>query len=61
MVSVPHLPRGLTPLPEILQELLVTQGVHRLPEALVVICRELACFSESLQRTLLPDALIAVD
>ena len=58
--SAPEFPGSLTLLPEILQQSFVPQGIHRLPEALVVVSGEVAALSESLQRLLLPGALVAV-
>jgi hypothetical protein len=60
IISAPKLPGSLALLPETLQQSLIPKGVHRLPETLVVVGGKVAALSQSLQRLLLPGALVTV-
>src|SRR5271166_5510124 len=57
----PRFPRRLARVPELLQMTLVAQRVHRLPEALMVVHRQLAIVREPLERLPLPHRVVAVD
>src|SRR4051812_26576369 len=59
--SCPGAPRGVARGPGVLERLAVAQGVHRLPEALVLVGAELAGGGERLHRLALPDGLLAGD
>ena len=51
---LPHFPRRFAALPQLGQMLFVAQGVHRLPEAVVLPGYELVVFCECLHRFAFP-------
>src|SRR3954466_13294121 len=59
--SLPHLPRGVAAGPQALEQVLLAQRVHRLPEPVVQIGRELALGGEALERIVLPDGGVTRD
>src|SRR5262245_3230465 len=54
-------PWRLVPLPQILQQALVAQRIHALPEAFVLVGAQLAVFRESLQRLILEPYSVSRD
>ena len=61
MGSLPHLPGRPAGLPELFQVRHVSQGVHRLPKAMMLKGCQLPLFSQALERVLLPERLIVGD
>src|SRR5262245_4255090 len=57
----PQPPRRAIRLPQFLKHHLVTKGVHRLPEAVMLVGPQFAIPSECLQRSRLPRRLVSLD
>ena len=60
-LGLPNLPRGLAGVPDFLEENFISEGIHRLPEAVMVKGFELAFLGEFFQRLAFPNGLIAIN
>ena len=61
MAALPHLPRRLAGIPQLLEYDLVPQSIHRLPEAAMPVRRQGSFPHESFERFLFPHSCIALD
>lgn len=46
---IPNLPRRLAPLVDVVEHLLVLEGIHSRPEAIVLVGQKLLLFNQSLK------------
>src|SRR5258706_3814531 len=59
--SAPETPRCLSRSPELLEDVLIRERVHALPEAVMMVGDEVALAGEVLQRLLFEGRLVAVN